>query len=69
MEPELTRVDSNEDEESIVQLCSRSHRTQGPVVATIEEVPEGLAEGQVIRSEPMPKLMTVETAPSTPPQS
>jgi len=43
--PKPTRVNSDEDEDSIVQFHPRSHRTQCLAVATIEEAPEGLAEG------------------------
>ena len=57
--PELAHVDTDEDEDSNVQLRLRSSLTRGPIVANVKEVSEGLAEEQVTGSEPIPTSTTV----------
>ena len=60
---EAIRVNSDEDEDSTVQLCPRNHyRTSGPAVAITEEV---LREGQNTKNGTVLASVTIETAPST----
>ena len=62
VEPEPTYACSEEDEDSEIPLRSRSRRTRGPTLVTIEELLKETAERQVIRDEPVPSLVPTKIA-------
>ena len=64
MEPRPTHVDSDEDEVHHLVAYADSSNPRSSSYRR-EEAPEGLAEGQVTESEPVPTPASVETASST----
>jgi len=63
VEPESVHSCGDDTNEDPVQMRPRSHRTKGHAVTNVEEVPEGLAEEQVTRSETMPDPATAPSQP------